>query len=386
MAHQAKEKSRLRVAIERKYASYTPGGKLWFTLGAGALIVDVCIGMTAGWSQATIWHGIGFGLLAAGFAFLPDAAYEEFEARRYISAIVLGVLAIPLGIKAFEQQVTYSAGMRHSEIQLTQIVNQRHAGAQENVVETRTNLKLWQEQLAKLEAEHAAAVAANPWITTTTAEALRGQIPELDDRIAREIAGGRGGRGKGCKTECEKLKDEKARVLSQIAAIEKLDANTQRRLELVNRIDATKRTVDLARKTADTAEHRDSLNLSVAKFTAQIVNIARGESPTQAVQTDEVALRYATLGSAGLGSFALLVLAPVGLFLAGRRRRPGPPDDEPTIIAHATPITTPDAPRPTKEIATRSEPQVIHTREVIPSAALRRWSVRDEVRSLLRAA
>ncbi len=335
MAHEPKRKSALRTMIERRYARYTSDGKLWLTIGLGALIVDVCIGMTAGWSQATIWHGLGFGLLAAGFAFLPDAAYEEFKAGRYVPAIVLGLLTIPLGVKAFEQQVTYSAGMRHSEIQLTQIVNQRHAGAQENVVETRTNLKLWQEQLAKLEAEHTAAVAANPWLTTTKAEALRSQLPELDDRIAREVAGARGGRAKGCKAECEKLKDEKARVLSQIAASEKLDDNTQRRLELVGRIESTKKVLDGARKTADTAEHRDSLNLSVAKFTAQIVNIARGAAPSEAVNTDEVAIRYATLGSAGLGSFALLVLAPVGLFLAGRRRKD---DDEP----EATPLTPAD--------------------------------------------
>ncbi len=385
MADAPKTKSRLRLMIERRYARYTSDGKIWFTIGAGALIVDVCIGMMAGWSQATIWHGIGFGLLAAGFAFLPDAAYEEFTAGRYVPAIVLSLLTIPLGLKAFEQQVTYSAGMRHSEIQLTQIVNQRHAGAQDNVVETRTNLKLWQEQLAKLEAERAAAVAANPWMTTTTAEALRGQVPELDERIAREIAGGRGGRGKGCKTECEKLKDEKARILSQIAAIEKLDATTEKLTKLAGQIEATKKVLDGARKTADTAEHRDSLNLAVAKVTAQIVSIARGTAPAEAINADEVSIRYATLGSAGLGSFALLVLAPVGLFLAGRRRRPED-SDESTIIAPA-PSPLPVGP-PTREAITPQEPRstVIHTREVIPSAALRRWSVRDEVRSLLRVA
>ena len=87
-------------------------------------------------------------------------------------------------------------------------------------------------------------------------------------------------------------------------------------------IEATKKVLDGARKTADTAEHRDSLNVAVAQTMAQIVNLVRGASPTDAVKADEVSMRMATLGSAGLGSFALLVLAPVGFFLAGRRRKP----------------------------------------------------------------
>lgn len=340
----------LRAWIDRRYASYTSGGKFWLTVGFVALVVDMMIGFLAGQAQATFWHGIGFAMLAAGFAFLPDAAYEEYEEGRFISAGLVAMLCIPIGIKAFEQQVTYSAGMRHGEIQTTNIVNARHKGAQENVEETRTNLGLWQGNLAKLEAERADAVKGNPWLTTTTADALRAQLPVLDEKIASETAGGRGGRAKGCKAECEKLKDEKLKVQQQIAAIERIDGATAKIAELTAKIDATKRVLDGARKTADTAEHRDSLNLSVAKFTAQIVNIARGASPTDAINADEVAIRYATLGSAGLGSFALLILAPVGVFLAGRRRKKdehgrGVDDEDADVVVIAPPAAEP-TPRP----------------------------------------
>lgn len=320
-----------RRVIGARYASYTPGGKFWLTIGAAALIVDVAIGFLAGFSQATFWHGVGFAMLAAGFAFLPDAAYEEFEAGRYLTAIVVAFLCIPIGIKAFEQQVTYSAGMRHGEIQLTQIVNARHTGAQQAVEETRTNYKLFQEHLKALQDERSALLAQHPWVTTVTADALREQVKTLDEKIAAEIAGGRGGRAKGCKAECEKLKDERNKVLGQISAAENLTGIDAKIAKLNTQIAGTKAVLDKERTKADTAEHRDSLNLSVAQFTAQIVNIARGASPADAVNADEIAVRYATLGSAGLGSFALLVLAPIGFFLAGRRRKD---EDEAPAAGH----------------------------------------------------
>jgi hypothetical protein len=281
-------------------------------------------------------------MLAMGFAFLPDAAYEEFDAGRYLSAIVLALLCVPIGIKAFEQQVTYTAGMRHGEIQHTQIVNARHNGAQQAVEETRTNFKLFQDRLKALQAERTAAMEKNPWLTTVQADALRDQIKTLDDKIAAEIAGGRGGRAKGCKAECEKLKDDRNRVLGQIAAAESLTGLDAKIAELNTQIAATKAVLDKERNKADTAEHRDSLNVAVAQVTSQIVNLVRGEAPAEAIKADEVSMRYATLGSAGLGSFALLVLAPIGFFLAGRRRKEDHHADiaPPVTVTKVSPIET----------------------------------------------
>lgn len=338
----AKPKSAIRLMIERRYASYTPSGKFWLTVGGLALIVDVAIGFNGGISQATFWHGVGAAMLAVGFAFLPDAAYEEFDAGRYLPALVLTVLCVPIGIKAFEQQVTYTAGMRHGEIQLTNIVNARHSGAQQAVEETRTNYKLFQERLTALQAERATAMEKNPWLTTVKAEALREQIKTLDEKIASEIAGNRG-RAKGCKTECEKLKDQRDKITSQIAAAESLTGLDAKIAELNTQIAATKAVLDKERNRADTAEHRDSLNVAVAQVTSQIVNLVRGAAPAEAIKADEISMRYATLGSAGLGSFALLVLAPVGFFLAGRRRKD---DDLPASEPQTTTIVKQPPPRP----------------------------------------
>jgi len=328
----------MRSWIKRRYDQYTPHGKLWLTVGTIALVVDIAIGFNGGISQATFWHGVGAAMLAMGFAFLPDAAYEEFDAGRYLSAIVLALLCVPIGIKAFEQQVTYTAGMRHGEIQHTQIVNARHSGAQQAVEETRTNFKLFQDRLKALHVERTAAMEKNPWLTTVQADALRDQVKTLDDKIAAEIAGGRGGRAKGCKAECEKLKDERNKVLNQIAAAESLTGLDAKIAELNTQIAGTKAVLDKERNKADTAEHRDSLNVAVAQVTSQIVNLVRGEAPAEAIKADEISMRYATLGSAGLGSFALLVLAPIGFFLAGRRRK----EDHQADIAPPATVTKAD--------------------------------------------
>ena len=324
--------------IKRKYSEYTPDGKMWLTIGTLCLIVDIAIGFLGGINQATFWHGLGFATLAMGFAFLPDAAYSEYEKGRYMSCIVIAAVCLPIGVKAYEQQLTYSAGMRHGEIQAANIVNAKATGAAHNVEETKTNLGIWQARLTALEAQRAAAIKDNPWLTTVKADALRAQIAVIDEKIANEIKGGRGGRAAGCKAVCEKLKDEKIQIVDRIAGIERLEGITAEMASLDSQIKGTKDVLDKARHVADNAEHRDSLNVAVAQTTAQIVNLLRGASPEEAIKTDAVSMRYATIGSAGLGSFSLLVLAPVGFFLANRRKRKDweTDDDQPT--AHA-PIT-----------------------------------------------
>lgn len=305
--------------IRNRYASYTPDGKFWLTIGVVCLVVDMAIGYMAGISQATFWHGVGAAMLAAGFAFLPDAAYEEFEQRRTASAVVLALICIPIGIKAYEQQLTYSAGMRHGEIKTAVVQNTRYDSAQDAVKEESGNLVIWRDQKVALQAERAAMVAATPWATTLTADALRKQVADLDVKIAEETKGNRG-RKAGCKQVCEQLKDERTNVEKQIAGIEKLDVVTAKIAELDARIAATQNVLDGKRKVASTTEHKMSLNEEVAKITAQLVKLMFGHDPKSAIETDEVSMRYATLGSAGLGSLALLIMAPVGFFLAGRRR------------------------------------------------------------------
>jgi len=293
----------MKTWLKNRYASYTADGKFWLTIGTVCLIVDMAIGYMAGISQATFWHGVGAAMLAAGFAFLPDAAYEEYEHRRLASAVVLALVCIPIGIKAYEQQLTYSAGMRHGEIKLTNAVNRTYTGAQDNVTEGKANLTLWQKQLEELQAQA-------PWAATVKAEALRGQVAVAQKEIDLETARG------GCKTKCAARMKDKADLEERIGKIEQM-------ADLTSRIEATKRVLDGARTAAAKVEPKLSLNEEVAKTTAQLVKLMGGYTPKDAIETDAVAMQYATLGSAGLGSLALLIMAPVGFFLAGRRRKAG---------------------------------------------------------------
>jgi hypothetical protein len=291
--------------IARRYARYTSDGRFWLTIGFAVLTVDMAIGYLAGTAVGTFWHGVGYAALAAGFAFLPDAAYEEFEGGRYIAAGCFALLCLPIGIKAYEQQLTYSAGVRHGEMQLTSVVNQRFDGAQDDVKRNRDELALLQTVLAKLQAD-------SPWATTAKADGLKRQLADLNDRVNKEEKGQRGRKaGKG--KEFERLQDEANEVAKRIATVEKAD-ETQKRIEFLQAAIDKKRTV------ANNSEHRQSINVDVAKTTAKLFNVMRGQSAEDAMKTDSISVEYATMGSASLGSLALLLLAPASFFLAGRRR------------------------------------------------------------------
>lgn len=295
----------MKAWISRRYASYTPDGKFWLTIGFAVLTVDMAIGYMAGVAVGTFWHGVGYAALAAGFGFLPDAAYEEFEHKRFASAGLIALLCVPIGIKAYEQQLTYSAGVRHGEMQLTNVVNQRYDGAQDDVARNRAELTLLQGVLTRLQAD-------NPWATSAKADGLKTQLAALNDRMAKEEKGQRGRKaGKG--KEFERLQDEAADLAKRISIIEKAD-ETQKRIETLQA------SIDKKRAVANTAEHRQSINVDVAKITTKLFNVARGLSPDDAMKTDATAVEFATMGSAGLGSLALLILCPIAFFLAGRRR------------------------------------------------------------------
>lgn len=315
----------MRKWIARRYASYTPDGKFWLTIATACLVVDMAIGYLAGISVGTFWHGVGYAALAAGFAFLPDAAYEEYEHRRLASAIIIATLCVPIGIKAYEQQLTYSTGVRQGEMQATGVQNTKYSGAQDDVARNRSELSMLMSVQQKL-------VSDAPWAATVKADGLRDQAKTLEKAIAEEGSRKNG----GCKRRCLDLMAQKKDVEARIATAEKVESNEARIKELQSIIDAK-------REVANKTEHRQSLNVDIAQTTARLVNLLVGKSPEEAINADEVSVQYATLGSAGLGSLALLILAPVGFFLAGRRRVKSD-DDTPSASAPVEPSRREPAP------------------------------------------
>lgn len=311
----------MKAWIARRYSGYTSDGKFWLTIGFAILTVDMAIGFLAGQEQGTFWHGVGYAALAASFAFLPDAAYEEYEHRRIASALVLAMICVPIGIKAYEQQLTYSTGIRQGEVQAAGVQNMRFDGAQDDVKRNRDELSMLMSVLdaAKREA---------PWAATVKASALREQAATLEAAIKEEGSPRNG----GCKRKCLDLMAQKAAVDKQIGGAEKVERAEVRIAEL-------QAIIDKKREIANSTEHRQSLNADIAQTTARLVQLMGGASPRDAIETDDVAIQYAMLGSAGLGSLALLVLAPVCFFLAGRRRITVKPDDPtPSASAPITPV------------------------------------------------
>lgn len=326
--------------IQNRYRSYTPDGKFWLTVGVIALVVDMAIGYSAGAAQATFWHGVGGAGLALGFAFLPDAAYEEAEHKRFIPAAFIAMICIPVGVKAYEQQLTYTAGMRHGEMVGVTVVNDRKANAKGNVKDNEALLKMLNAQLATL-------MEQDGWTATVKADALRKELDTVNERMAAEEKGQRGrkaGRGK----EFEALQNKANELATKIAKVEQ-------REELTNRIAATKNALETARATDDKRETKTSLNLAVAETTAAIASMLGGHSADEALKPTEASLRVATIGSAGLGSLALLLLAPCAIFLANRRRIVGHDQEpaQPTANARPTFHTTPSLPGPAGLILTR---------------------------------
>ena len=82
----------IKSAIGRFIGQFTPLEALFLVLGAGALVVDAGMSYAFG-SSMSKWHAIGFALCAFFLAFLPDAAYREYEHRRRGTAAILSVLA-----------------------------------------------------------------------------------------------------------------------------------------------------------------------------------------------------------------------------------------------------------------------------------------------------
>lgn len=309
------------------------------------------IGMAFEYGRAMSYLHAGIlGLLAIAVPVAFVGSDMMRASGRKTAATVLLAAGCALSIGEFCTHFGYTVGTREEDSQQTGVQNATYEAVQQNRASEATNLELWRKQLADLKAANDKIGASNP-------DGLRAEISVKDEAIRQEERRG------GCGPICLKLKQEKAAVEWQLGTVVKSE-------ELEKRIAATQRVLDSKVETAAKTEFHSS----------KIVNQARGFAQI-AMWTDTPSIssiNWVQLVLGGLIAFITTYLTLVFTTVAFSTRKPNPPpvgdlgNRKPETRAY--PLTHAGMP---------SEPLHIHTTEQIKDPIIRRWSLSEEVQSLL---
>lgn len=289
----------MKSSIAAYWRQYNSLGQLFLILGLGALIVDAGMSYAFGISMSK-WHAIGFALCAFFLAFLPDAAYREHEQNRKGTAVILGLLCVPLGIVAYYTHVGYTVGQRVMDADSATVQNAKYEDTRDSVEEGKRSLKLAEARMKELE-------AANAWAPTVTASALRTQLESAQKAIDLEAA------RKGCKTKCLELMKQKAGLESRIAILEE-------RADLTSKIEGTKKWLDNARSQAKGETKKTSQATNQNKFVSQLVLAYAGAETEAALNPDASTQNFVQIFISAMVALVGIIMAPVGMFVAGRNR------------------------------------------------------------------
>jgi hypothetical protein len=330
-------------ALHALFGDLKPAGHFWLYVGAGTLACAAAMCLAYGW-EISLKHAVFLFCISLIAAFLPHAAHDQFEDRRYGSSAWLALLFIPLALIEFQSHAGYTAGLRGSNIETAQVQNSRYDGAQDQAKDNAALLASFKRQLEKFRSE-------NEWATTASADGLRQQVVVLDKKVENEAA------RKGCKTKCEALMKERADLQERIAKVEEGNA-------LVAKIEAMQKVVDGKRTAAAAVEHKSSAVDHQQKFLTKVANFAYFGTftPSDAQKAELVA--EGTTQAINIAMAAAATGAPaLCFFIAGlyRLKRREEEDDE--IKGNA---------QPAQAIAETGEPQ--RPARIVPDAT--RYSIR----------
>lgn len=309
--------SGLKAMLKRHWSKYNAFGQIALTLGVLAMIVDVAISFKYGWSQ-TFFHGLGFGLVALFMAVTPDWAYREVESKRYISAAVMTCLCFPfLAFVAFCSHLGYSASVRVGDIQQANVTNAVYDDGRKAITDAEAEVAMWKGRIDKV-------IEQMPWAATVTADGLRAGLASAEKAIEDEANNG------GCKAKCKKRMDEKADLESKIASLE------QRR-KYEDELKGSLAKLEQARTTASKSKFESSTVANQTNTFAQVGQLFKASMDgnyDDALKPSSVWVTVANLLMATGGSIAFLMMAPLGIFVAGRNRRNDVADFEPDDIGY----------------------------------------------------
>lgn len=291
----------MRKTFREMFGELSPWGRFWLYLGIASLVAAALMSFDFGYS-ISLKHAAFLACLTFVTAFLPEAAYTQWEGGRKGVGIVLALLCAPLLLVEFYSHAGYTAGLRGQNVSEARVQNTKYDNAQESTKEDKANLELWKAQLVKL-------VEENAWTATVKADALRDELATLKERMAAEEKGQRGrkaGRGR----EFESLQNKANALTDRIA-------KTELREDLTKRIEATQRILDRKRDVASNTEHKSSAVEHQKAMLARAVSyFSLGQvKPSDYVQ--EGADHSVNIAMAAVGTG----LPALALFIAGLYRR-----------------------------------------------------------------
>lgn len=369
--------------LARQWEQYTAFGQFIFLLAVVAISVDVGIAFQYGRSM-TFLHAAGFSIVALCFCVFPDAAVLEARKGNFWGAIGIGLACIPLGIGSLQSHVGYSSAVRLGDMQQTGFQHTRLENAKHSLTNERASLATFMDQKKILMGEREEIKASGPWVTMTTADALKEDVKVLDGRIADETAGKRG-RAAGCKKVCEQLQDERKAVLAKIASVERLEGVTARLAQLDASIEATQRVIDEKTATVAATGYTSSTVVNQNDTFAKMYNLAAiwlgwsNMAPEQAIAPTALQRDITNTATASSASFNFMLAGPMLMMVAGLNRRRGAieveHDDTDTTsspaIAHPAQQTAEPVARTADVTPMRTagflppQPQPVHTREIV---------------------
>jgi hypothetical protein len=281
--------------------------KIFLCIGGAALLVGVFMTGKFGWSMSAL-HAFALCLVTVCAAFIfPFRAFVKKMGHTGAARGLAALGAFFVCVELFSH-LGYTIGTREDSSVHAVAQNAAYTAQQSSMVEEKTNLAMWREHLAKLQAE-------NAWVATVSADGLRAQVAAADMAIEQEAARG------GCKSKCLKLTQQKGELENRIALAEQAT-------DLSKKIEATQRILDKKTEVATEAKVGFSPVKAQTDFVGQIYLVLTGTEGEKALSPDAVTVSFTQIFIGLVISLAATFLAPASFYMAFFGHRPKMPSEE----------------------------------------------------------
>lgn len=256
--------------------------KILLYLGATMIAVGCLMTFMFGLSMSPL-HAVGLaGLtIAAGVMWGPIDEIDGNGWRKMAGFLrVVGVFFI---VAELFSHLGYTVGNRIQDVEQTGVQNASYTSVQKSIAEDEGALVAARKERDDLK-------EANPWVGTVSADALRAQIPAMDEAVRQEERRG------GCGPKCLALKEKKAAVEAKIATAENGNG-------VAIRIAALEKRLEGRRSKGEATEFKSSFVLNQTKFVSQLATLS--------LEPSKAALTWGQIGIAFVLALVTTFLGPV---------------------------------------------------------------------------